>query len=255
MTDNANLYADFSVYYDQFCAEVDYAEQCEFAQRAFVCFAESGGRDYIDLACGTGQHLLHMLGRGFTGTGLDNSPTMLALAKDRCPKARFLLCDLAAFDEVAQFDLITCFLYSIHYSHPTSALRETLLRAWQALKAGGIFIFNTVDVGGISNQRSTLTSLSDGDAHLGFESGWRYCGEGDVLNLLLTITRLSPSTVQRWSEQHIMTALSLRQLQAMLNEVGFDVTILEHDYQRLIPWGGESFNALVIAKKSVVAVG
>lgn len=50
-----NLYADLASYYDQFCNEVDYTEQCEFAARAFDCFACSGGRDYLDLACGTGK--------------------------------------------------------------------------------------------------------------------------------------------------------------------------------------------------------
>lgn len=62
MSEISNLYADLSVYYDRFCAEVDYAEQCAFANRAFGCFATSGGRDYLDLACGTGPHLLHMGG-------------------------------------------------------------------------------------------------------------------------------------------------------------------------------------------------
>jgi SAM-dependent methyltransferase len=250
MTDNGNLYADLSGYYDQFCAEVDYAEQCAFAERAFECFAVSGGRDYLDLACGTGQHLLHMLKRGFAGTGLDNSAAMLELAEARCPTARFLLCDLTAFDQAAEFDLITCFLYSIHYSHPTSALQQTLQRAWHALKPGGLFLFNTVDVGGISNQRSTITSVVDGDVRLSFESGWRYSGEGETLDLLLGITRESVADgVKHWTDHHTMTAISLLQLQNMLTDTGFEVTLLEHDYQRLIPWNGKSFNALVAARR------
>ncbi len=248
--DNGNLYADLSGYYDQFCAEVDYAEQCAFAERAFECFALSGGREYLDLACGTGQHLLHMLNRGFAGTGLDNSAAMLELAQARCPAAHFLLCDLAAFEQVARFDLITCFLYSIHYSHPTAALQQTLFRAWQALKPGGLLLFNTVDAGGINNQRSTMTTVIDGDVQLSFESGWRYRGEGETLDLLLGITRESAAEgLKRWTDHHTMTAITLPQLQAMLTDIGFEVTLLEHDYQRLLPWNGKSFNALVAARR------
>lgn len=65
MSEIPSLYADLSVYYDRFCAEVDYAEQCAFANRAFGCFAASGGRNYLDLACGTGPHLLHLGDDGF----------------------------------------------------------------------------------------------------------------------------------------------------------------------------------------------
>src|SRR5688572_24511522 len=80
-----NIYTDLSDYYDQFCAEVDYAEQCSFAERAFVLFAASGTRDYLDLACGTGRHLELLAARGFIASGLDNSAFMLDKAALRCP--------------------------------------------------------------------------------------------------------------------------------------------------------------------------
>ncbi|MEX2332760.1 MAG: class I SAM-dependent methyltransferase, partial [Pseudohongiella sp.] len=132
-SNDGNLYTDLADYYDQFCAEVDYAGQCAFAVRVFDAFAQSGGRDYLDLACGTGPHLQEMTRLGFVPTGLDNSAAMLAQAQVRCPQANLLLCDLAAFEQVYRFDLISCFLYSIHYSHPLNNFAETLRRAFCAL--------------------------------------------------------------------------------------------------------------------------
>ncbi|MGB4248480.1 MAG: class I SAM-dependent methyltransferase [Pseudohongiellaceae bacterium] len=250
IADTGNLYADLSEYYDQFCAEVDYARQCEFAERAFACFASSGGREYLDLACGTGQHLADMQRRGFVASGLDNSAHMLAQAQLRCPDAQLLLCDIAAFEQVAQFDLITCFLYSIHYSHPTAALAQTLRRAWLALKPGGLFLFNAVDVAGIRNDKRVTTQLQHGNASLRFESGWEYRGEGDVLDLFLHITKQSAANTRCWSDHHTMTAVTFPQLRLMLEEVGFQVTLLEHDYDMLQPLGGKAFNAIVVATKS-----
>jgi SAM-dependent methyltransferase len=243
-----NLYADLAGYYDQFCNEVDYAEQCDFAVRAFECFASVGGRQYLDLACGTGKHLALMQEQGFAASGLDNSADMLKQAAVRCPDAQLLLCDLAAFDQREEYSLITCFLYSLHYSHPTTALEETLKRAWNALKPGGVFIFNTVDARGIS-ERTIKTQLSDGDNHLSFQSGWQYSGEGEAMDLVLSISRESPEGRQSWKDQHRMTALTLPQLSAMLASTGFEVTLLEHDYQVMVPWNGESFNAIVVAVK------
>ncbi|HLS98137.1 MAG TPA: class I SAM-dependent methyltransferase [Porticoccaceae bacterium] len=244
-----NLYADLSAFYDQFCAEVDYAEQCDFAARAFACFASSGGRDYLDLACGTGQHLRDMAARGFAPHGLDNSAEMLALAAARCPSATLLLCDLAAFEQVAAFDLISCFLYSIHYSHPTAALAETLRRAHRALKPGGVLIFNAVDCRGIRNNSGVITRVATTAGELRFQSRWHYRGEGDVLDLNLAISQESPEGARYWRDHHTMTAITFPHLLAMLADTGFLATLLEHDYRVMAPWAGESFNAIVVATK------
>lgn len=244
-----NLYADLSMYYDQFCAHVDYAGQCAFAARVFAGFARSDGRDYLDLACGTGQHLQEMTRLGFVPTGLDNSPSMLAQAQARCPQAQLLLCDLAAFDRVADFDLISCFLYSIHYSHPLSHFAETLRRAWQALKPGGVLVFNTVDARGARHEHEVVTRVQAPDATLAFTSGWHYRGQGEVLDLRLSIHRDSAGNTQTWHDQHTMTAITLPELEQMLLATDFEVTLLEHDYDRLTPWSGDSFNAIVVATK------
>lgn len=249
MSKAGNLYADLSAYYDQFCAEVDYAEQCAFAERAFKLFALSPARDYLDLACGTGPHLQQMQVRGFTATGIDNSVAMLKLAALRCPTATLQLCDLAEFGQVAEFDLLTCFLYSLHYSHPLSALAQTLQRAWQALKPGGVFIFNAVDARGISNAAGIVTQLIDGAAKLSFRSGWYYRGEGEVLDLRLTLTRETAEGPRHWHDHHTMTAVTLPELNSMLEDIGFIVTMLEHDYQVISPWQGGNFNAIFVACK------
>lgn len=252
MQNQANLYAELADYYDQFCAEVDYAGQCAFAVRVFEAFACSGGRNYLDLACGTGQHLRVMAQSGFVAEGLDNSAAMLAQARSRCPEARLLLCDLAAFDETQCYDLITCFLYSIHYSHPLAHFADTLKRAWLALKPGGVFIFNVVDANGARQQHSVVTRVQQGDAQLTFRSGWHYQGHGDVLDLRLSITRTGTGQSQTWHDHHVMTATTLSDLNTQLQLLGFDVTLLEHDYDRLTPWAGHSFNAIVVACKPVV---
>ncbi len=246
---SGNIYADLAGYYDLFCAEVDYAEQCAFARRVFNTFACSGGMDYLDLACGSGQHLLVMQDYGFAAQGLDNSSEMLALAAQRCPAAQLHLCDLAAFEQQGSFDLITCFLYSIHYSHPLAALEQTLQRSFAALKPGGILLFNTVDARGIQNDAGISTSLKHDDAQLGFRSAWHYRGEGEVLDLKLEISRSCNGQSEQWQDAHVMTALTFSQLQAMLAEAGFVVQMLEHDYSVLQQWNGASFNALVVATK------
>jgi len=247
------LYADLAHYYDHFCADIDYAAQSACARRAYALFCAAPTRDYLDLACGSGQHLRHMLDHGFTGTGLDNSAAMLTLAQERCPQARFDLNDMATLEYDTEFDLVTCFLYSLHYSHPTASLRQTLQSVWRALRPGGLFVFNAVDAGGIRNAGGVVTEAEDGAARLRFRSAWHYEGEGEVLNLHLRISRESAMGTERWQDQHRMTALSIPALRNWLHECGFIVELLEHDYDILQPWNGQSHNVLVAAVKPTAA--
>lgn len=245
----AALYADLAQYYDRFCAEVNYAEQCDYAVRAFRAFTRSDGYEYLDLACGTGQHLLAMQQHGFVPHGLDNSSAMLEQAALRCPEARLQLCDLAEFAQQNSFDLISCFLYSIHYSHPASRVEQTLRRCHAALKPGGVLLFNAVDARGIQNDEGVTTYLEQADEQLSFKSGWHYQGEGEVLDLQLTITRTSASGEEQWRDHHTMTALTFPQLKTLLQQIGFELEVMEHDYSALLAWCGESHNAIFVACK------
>lgn len=243
-----NLYADLSSHYDGFCHDVDYAGQADFLQRAFDCLAESGGREYLDLACGTGQLLEAMQRRGFGVAGLDNSPQMLDATARRCPEAALILSDLAAFEIDSRLDLISCLLYSLHYSHPVAALAETLRRAYRALKPGGLFIFDTVDKHGIQN-RDAVTRLTQDGADFTFRSGWRYDGESETLALQVAIRREDANGVRDWEDHHAMTAISLSGLSALMRETGFTLTLLERDFGRMREWDGRSYNLLVVGRK------
>lgn len=251
MIHTGNLYADLSGYYDLFCAQVNYAEQCAFTKRVFDAFADTGGDQYLDLACGTGAHIGIMQSYGFCATGLDNSAEMLEQATRRCPDATFILSDMSAFDGNESYDLISCFLYSIHYSHPVSRFKQTLKRAFEALKPGGVFVFNTVDIKGIGKPHLVRTQIDTHNSQLTFVSGWSYAGQGEVMDLHLSITQddRANSEQRAWQDKHTMTAVNIEHLCSWLAEIGFEVTLLEHDYSCLQPWAGHSFNMLVVAYK------
>lgn len=251
MTLSNQLYVDLSNYYDHFCRHIDYAGQCAFAFRAHKLFTESNLRQYFDLACGTGQHLKLMQDYGFEVSGLDNSQAMLDQALVRCPSAKLVCCDLAEFENRAEFDLITCFLYSIHYSHPSHSFIQTLKRAYGALAPGGIFIFDMVDKFGIRNITDLIDKVETTDEKMSFNSRWYYRGEGEVLDLFLDIQRNTKQGVQSWNDHHIMTAVAITQVRDWMLDIGFEVTLLERDFNAIREWTGKSDNVIVLAQKPV----
>lgn len=241
------LYTDLSGYYDLMCADINYQAQSHCVQRVHQLFG-NGGRQHLDLACGTGPHVRHFLDAGFISSGLDINQPMLDQAALRCPEASFSRQDMCAFEIEQPQDLITCFLYSIHYSASVERLLQCLGQVRKALKAGGVFCFNAVDKEHIDNTSCVSHSVQHQGAQLRFSSGWYYSGSGEQQRLRLRIERDDGQNQQRWDDEHPMVAVSFAQLLALL-EPWFEVTVLAHDYERLAPWDEQSGNALFVCVK------
>ncbi|MGL5358417.1 MAG: class I SAM-dependent DNA methyltransferase [Shewanella sp.] len=280
MSSNA-LYTDLSGYYDLMCRDINYQQQSASIHRLQQLLGNNG-KQHLDLACGTGPHVRHFLDLGYECHGLDINQPMLDLAMRRCPQAQFSLQDMTAFYLEERVDLITCFLYSIHYSAGIERLKSCIASVHRALNEGGIFCFNSVDKHCIDNSLSIKHFAQFEGHYFAFESGWHYRGEGEQQALNLSIEKraqpfevntsaqadeiaaLAPKASQgakqgarqealhphaeRWQDQHAMVATSFAQLQALLDPY-FEVHIFEHDYEKIVPWDLASGNALFVCVK------
>jgi len=72
--------------------------ECDFLEGCFVKHAVGPVRRVLDIACGTGQHLIRLARRGYAMTGLDLSAESLAYVNARAAKAGLLI-------EVIQADM------------------------------------------------------------------------------------------------------------------------------------------------------
>lgn len=236
------LYTDLSGYYDLMCADIDYRAQSHCVQRLRQLFGNAGNR-HLDLACGTGPHVRHFLDAGYRSSGLDINQPMLDIAALRCPEASFTRQDMCNFRMEEPLDLITCFLYSIHYSGDIQRLRACIASVHASLNEGGLFCFNAVDKDRIDNDLFVSHTAEHPQGLFSFSSAWHYCGSGERQSLKLRIERKAGGEVERWQDEHPMVAVNFTELQALLQPY-FDVYVLEHDYQRIVPWDGVSGNAL-----------
>lgn len=251
MSENA-LYTDLSGYYDLMCADINYQAQSNSAHRFHQLFG-NGGKRHLDLACGTGPHIAFLQTEGYFCSGLDINQPMLELAKQRCPEAQFALGNMCAFDAVDPFDLITCFLYSIHYSGDLCQLDKCIASAYNALTDGGVFCFNAVDKQHIDNRLTATHSVVQHQSTFTFGSSWHYSGEGEKQTLKLSIEKNDALSTQHWTDEHPMVAIRFDELQDMLASY-FDVTIFEHEHDKIRLWEGQSGNAIFVCvkKKSLV---
>lgn len=245
---SAALYTDLSRYYDLLCAHINYQAQSNAIHRLHRLFGNQGNH-HLDLACGTGPHVRHFIDQGYGSTGLDIHQPMLDLAQQRCPEARFSLQDMTDFKVPEPVDLITCFLYSIHYSDSIKRLKRCIASVYKALDTGGVFCFNLVDKNRIDNSLIVKHTAERENSHFVFRSGWHYCGTGEKQSLQLHIEKTTAGETQHWRDKHPMVAVGIEEMEALLKPF-FEVHVFEHDYERIAPWDRESGNALFLCVKA-----
>ncbi|QSX32336.1 class I SAM-dependent methyltransferase [Shewanella avicenniae] len=246
MSANA-LYTDLSGYYDLMCVDIDYQAQSHCVRRLHQMFG-NGGDQHLDLACGTGPHVRHFIDFGYQSSGLDINQPMLDLAAQRCPEAEFVQQDMSDFTVTQELDLITCFLYSIHYNADLTKLKQCIESAHRALSSGGVFCFNVVAKDKINNALFVQHGATQADEQFTFRSSWFFQGDGDQQALKLSIEKTCSQQTQIWHDEHPMVAFTFAAIELLLQPY-FEVHLFEHDYHKIIPWDGHSGNALIVCVK------
>ena len=120
--------------------EVDFLEHC------FKRFAKRPVRRVVDIACGTGPHLLRLAARGYRMTGLDLSPENIEFLRERTRTAGFdadlVVGDMTDFQLGARADAAICMQDSQGHLLSNEHLLDHLRSVAQALRRGGVYVFD-----------------------------------------------------------------------------------------------------------------
>lgn len=126
-------------YYDVIYHWKNYRRESETIHRIVQRFTRSPGSDLLDVACGTGSHIVH-LRRHYHVMGVDRSPAMLRVARRKCPEVRFAIANMLDLELGRTFDVITCLFSSIAYARTYRNLRRAFASFAQHLKPGGVVV-------------------------------------------------------------------------------------------------------------------
>lgn len=178
----------------------------------------------VALGCGSGVWARSLVDAGYEVRGVDLSTAMIRLARDRVPEARFDVDSFVDFD-IPPCDAVTCIGECFNYAFDERVDRKTLKRVfkrvWQALPAGGLFVFDFIEPG-----------IVPGDAPV---RSWR---EGDDWSVLVEMSedrrrsraarrivsfRKVGDTFRRTEETHPLRLYKAADLAGDLREIGFRV--------------------------------
>lgn len=107
------MYARSARYYDAIYSFKDYGAEAA-AVSARIRAHRPDAATLLDVACGTGAHLVHFA-REYRVEGIDLSEEQLAVARTRLPGVELHQGDMTTFDLGKTFDAVTCMFSSIGY--------------------------------------------------------------------------------------------------------------------------------------------
>ena len=141
--DNARGYGAIAHIYDIINGERHYEAWADFAEACFDKFLPERPELVLDLACGTGTLTAILAERGYDMTGIDLSPEMLNVARERCPEdVLLLLQDITAFELYGTVGAVTCSFDSLNHLTRKGQLEKCFSLVHNYLDPNGLFIFD-----------------------------------------------------------------------------------------------------------------
>jgi len=214
----------------------------------------------VDLACGTGAASLAFAAVGIGVLGIDQSTAMLERARCAASDAGLPVewheGDLRDFTVADPVDLVTCFYDGYNYLTETSELDESFACVWNALRPGGLFIFDLNTLAKFSASWNDLCLVAvDRNDLFGVYQSW-FEPETGLSPLILTFfVRTDDGAWNRFEEEHIERAYPLDEVRSLLTEVGFYLEAMLDYVDRSARFGGAgselSHRVVFIARRPV----
>jgi SAM-dependent methyltransferase len=206
-----------------------------------------GGKDkglVIDLGCGSGIFAEELSAAGYDIWGIDISEAMIAQARKRVPDGRFRVGSLLTAELppcVAVAAIGECFNYLFDSGHSKRGLVRLFRRIYEALTAGGLFLFDAAEPGRVPGPGPYRVSTEGDD--------WAVLmtAEEDrrrrMLTRRITSFRKVGELYRRDHEIHRLRLFTPSELAGELRGIGFRVRALPGYGSRRFPPGHVGFLA------------
>jgi ubiquinone/menaquinone biosynthesis C-methylase UbiE len=217
-------YGQIAPIYDILMSDVDYKSWAEYVLKLLERAGARPGQSLLDLACGTGAMTLLLAQAGYQATGMDLSPEMLEIARQKAAEQKqemeFFQGDLRTFKTGSNYNVITCFFDSVNYLLTPEDVAACFSSVHRALEPGGAFVFDVNTIHALSQFWGNNTEMRDDK---GVISVWnnRYLPASNSSELTLTAFVPRGGLYEKLAERHTERAYPLEDLVRILKDSGF----------------------------------
>ena len=215
-------YEALAAVYDRLTNDVPYGEILDFYRRVWGAYGLEL-TSAVDLACGTGSMALLLAKEGLSVLGVDQSEEMLTQAAEKAAELEnppyFIRQRMEKLRLPAAVDLVVCCLDGINYVTDPAALREAFAHVYEALRPGGLFLFDVNSEAKLRGLDGQIL-LDEDDAvfclwRAEFDEATRICTYG------MDIFQKQGKLWERNREEHLEYAYRVEELTQWLTEAGF----------------------------------
>jgi SAM-dependent methyltransferase len=203
-------------------ASFDYRASAARIRDIISNHSERPVRSLLDVACGTGSYLVEFR-HTFSVEGSDIDPTVLALAREKCPDVPLHEADMTEFDLGHRFDSLICLGSSIGYVRTLERLRQTASTFARHVEPGGVAIVEPWFTPDVWEDGRISTDLREGS---GVKIA-RMLVSGrtdDVSTLDIHYLVGRKEGVESFAEHHELGLFTVEEYQVALTDAGFEVT-------------------------------
>ena len=144
-----NLYGDFAEYYD-LLGWNKFAGNSAVRLNSFFRLRSEKPKTILDLACGTGELEWLLRASNIKFAGVDISPGMIKVARQKYPSGNFIVGDAASARLNKRFDMALLLFDSANHMNSLSHLLKVFRNARRHLNNDGFFIFDFLTETGLS---------------------------------------------------------------------------------------------------------
>ena len=132
--------------YYEIAFDMNRKQEVDFLVHCFRRYSRRAVKTVLDLACGTGPHLIRLAARGFRMAGLDLSPENIDFLRNRAAqkslRVDLLVADMTRFRLPRPVDAAICMQDSQGHLLTNAAILAHLRCVRRALSPGGLYIFD-----------------------------------------------------------------------------------------------------------------
>ena len=218
-------YTNLANWFEELNDDCDYENWSQYLISKLKTYPLKTG---LDVGCGGGYFTRAFTRAGYAMTGLDVSPQMLDYAQNASLKAgirgEYILGDIAKIKLPKRYDFVTAINDCINYV-PKEKVRSAFKNVGQALKKGGIFLFD------VSSERKFREKIAntvcaddrEGITYLAFNHT-----EGDKTTMEVTLfVKREDGAFERYDETHTQYIYTEEEICEALKESGFSVLFVE----------------------------